>query len=300
TQHLRTLFPTRLFHPLAPLIDPKRETTSNPSPKSPRELCGRLARSVRDALAEVETYKRDFAGDGMRAVLARTGELQQQQQGQAQQLNPVWTRMYAANLDALASAETAQHRELETHASVERLRQDAAREKARWRDVVAALAPRLEGMEVTVVTPTQTADDQTADAQPMFEVRLVQASLTLRFRWLDAGEGKGKGKGDAEAQAQAQAQAGAGEWHLLDSDGHSDRFTLRTQIIDAVYARERKWDLAYLITLLASYTSTTPQLCAHCNSLLDGHAHLAVARKHIVDENAPGGGRWLPYHPGCL
>lgn len=215
------------------------------------ELCVGLKNSVTEGLAELDAFKRDFTSDTTRAVFARVGEVVQSDEAQTrtQGGNPVWTRLYDANLKAYLHDEERQRKEEERKEERERLVRDVEAEKGRWRDVVTTLGTQFDGMEVTIPQSQEQMQDQGGKEVPRFDVRYTRSSMMLRFRWWEPARKQGDGADD-DGDVQMQGGGDPGEWYIVDESRSFERTALRKSIVDAVKARQRKWDIAYLIVSL--------------------------------------------------
>ncbi|KAI5286898.1 hypothetical protein KEM54_006414 [Ascosphaera aggregata] len=341
TQNLRSLLPNRLFLPLEPVVDRKRETPRNPLPKHPAEMYDRLAISTREAIRELDLFKSDFTAPPVRAIFEHVDELMMMMMMRgrsvinsssssssksiggkggiataiatappAESLEPVplnthWSRLYDANLKALLRREEEEAKKGMDIARREKLKEIIRLEGIRWKDNLLEFGKMFE-VELEFILDVDVDMTAPSDGEKMrqqqdeeFTVRFVKRLFNLRLR--------------RRSLKNYPIEQGGGEWHIVDNktnetNSKKDGFrteadpnsTFKSQIIDAMNSRDKKWDIAYLVTLLYSYTPTTPQKCSQCDHILDGNAHLAIARKPVEDSTAPGGVRWLPYHPGCL
>ncbi|KAI5286411.1 hypothetical protein KEM55_000314, partial [Ascosphaera atra] len=263
-QHLRTLLPNRLFAPMRPLIDPSLATLINPMPQAPNELFDRLAETARESMEELDAFKTNYSSPAMRSIIQYIDERRRENKGLYPQMDFLWDVSYEALLGRMLKQEEKQLK-LEDDEE-QRIRDEQFRQTLpEWKSVVKMYSGTFPGL-VLYVPPTD-------DGKARFSARLTQVAIELHF------------------------VRGVREWHIAESMSNRTFSVLEAQIIEAINGRDQKWNLPYFIALLGSFADPAPKSCTRCGLLVDEYGHLATARKSVPDEDAPGGYKWLAYHP---
>ncbi|PLN79404.1 hypothetical protein BDW42DRAFT_128290 [Aspergillus taichungensis] len=273
---LRDLLPDRLLDPLLPIVNPK-VLKERSLPKSPQALLQQLSQTARAGIAEVNDLGATWRGDEMKAVWDRVEGNIRENGGQLLQPTGMWERDYNVLLEEL-EAEEKERRE-------QRAREEEDAERSRilameggWKAVVDAFVQRrIPGVKALV------SQERTA-----VEVVLVKAGMSFSVRPADGSDGSGVPDWEVESKSESQPAA----------------TKLESAVADYLNACPRRWDLAYLLDLISSYSDVKQRPCVKCGQVMNQSARLPTIRQpQQTPQQTQSDGQtttiWEAYHPNC-
>lgn len=247
---LRTLLPTRLLAPLAPIVQPKKGPGSGfggerPVPESPQALYQQLNHSARSGVNEVRRFQDTWRSPEMKAVWERV-ESDIRELGALLQPTGVWEVDYDEILERLVQEEKArneQERREEEGEEREKLRSTGAD----WRGIVESFAKKdVPGVRVV---PGE------SDTDASLSVALIKAGMVFQVR-----------------TAAGLQEDDMPNWQVATKVTPGRPVTkLETGIVDCLNSRGRQWDLGYLLVC-----STAPFLCLDLTTT----GHDILLRRH--------------------
>lgn len=218
--HLRTLHPTRLLAPLAPIVQPRKGERN--LPPSPQVLYQQLSHSARTCVNELEQFRAVWRGPEMKAVWGHVEASIKELGGQLLQPTGVWEADYGVLLDGLVKE--ANGREDEERMAEEEREKDGFRSAgADWRGVVDGFVKRdVPGVRVVA-----------SQGEAALTVALVKAGMVVLVN-------TGSVEGDDVP-----------DWRVASKVSPGRPITkLETAMVDCLNSRSRKWDLAYLLVCM--------------------------------------------------
>lgn len=267
--------PTRLLAPLVPIVDPNYskglETSEIPSqpPRTPQELFESLGRAARSGVDEVEAFKATWRGPQMESVWSRISdeliekdkEEQKKNGGQGgsewwPQTTGLWERDYTIILQQLHEdtqrelTKQAEQRQMADRRAA--LAADVAGESHDgWRATVAAFVAReIPGIRV-IVPPTGTGvqnDSSTGHnggggggTVGCFTVLIEPLSIYLYVH--------------RRRHSSSPGALDEGDWVVtLVPQSQFPQSRMADEIVQQLNARERKWELGYLLVSVTPFT----------------------------------------------
>lgn len=269
---LRTLLPDRLLAPLVPIINPECAASDNPVPESPQVLYAQLSEAARAGVADVEQFQTLWRSPEMKAVWDHVGDEIKENGGTLLQPTGVWERDYGVLLEELVK----EKREKDEQDGGVTERSKAQSMAANWRmDVETFLQKGVPGVRVV---PDQHEASVT--------IALVKTGMLF------------------QARAISEPDISVPEWRVSNVGPQSKlKPMLEMAICDCLNSRPRKWDITYLLDMIASYADVKQRPCAKCNKMTDDAAQLPVLRvcKSVPAQASDSGeiSIWEPFHPGC-
>ncbi|KAL2001477.1 hypothetical protein VTN02DRAFT_1696 [Thermoascus thermophilus] len=271
---LRTLLPDRLLAPLVPIVNPQKAGPGRPVPKTPEILCEQLSQAVRDGVAEVEEFKSMWQSPEMKLIWDRLDEKMKECDGDYPQPDGVWEQDYDVLLEELDREERIkEERRQKDEEEQERLR--ARSMEGGWKGIVESFRQKgLPGVRI-LLNKNET----------VITVVLLKAGMAFDIQEVDGQGGKGYS-----------------EWRVSNKQFAGEPKTkLGTGILICLNSRPRKWDLAYLLDMICSYSEVKQTRCLKCNRMTDNAAQLPTIRRPKQVES-PDGNKvisWEAYHQDC-
>ncbi|KAL1967072.1 hypothetical protein VTN77DRAFT_3596 [Rasamsonia byssochlamydoides] len=270
---LRSLLPDRLLAPITPIVNPRKAGSRKSIPKSPQQLYESLAQCARDGVAEVEEFKAMWQSPELKAVWGWVDEKLKESNGQYPQPTGMWERDYDVILRNLENEER-QKEEQRQKDIEEQERLQALSAEGSWRGVVESFEKRqLPGLRLLM-----------SKNEAMITVYLGRAGMAFDVQEVASPEDSGTFEWHVDAQPQL--------WKAPSR--------LETAICANLNRRPRKWDLAYLLDMIYSYSDVRRTPCKKCNRMTDNSAQLPVVRRPItVESDGKKSISWEAYHSGC-
>lgn len=211
--------PERILGPLKPIIT---ETPGNQrTPKSPQQLFEELSRAARDGIAEIDEFKSAWNGPEMKAIWDRADEKLKERQGEQPYVNNVWECNYDVMLKRLDKEEKLKEES--------KKREEEEAEKKRLALVEGGSESIVETFKARGTPGISIQFLPSASGNVRFSVQLHNISTTFYIQNI-----RGLGSHDAET------------WHV-GMDPQRNPSKLGLEIVDYLTARDRKWDLPYLL-----------------------------------------------------
>ncbi|KAL1856764.1 hypothetical protein Plec18170_003735 [Paecilomyces lecythidis] len=268
---LRTLLPERLLAPLIPIVNPRKAGPNRPVPKSPQILYEQLSQAARDGVAEVEDFKSTWQSPDMRAIWARMDEKMKECNGDYPQPTGVWEHDYDKLLEELDKEESTgqrQHKKAEEEQS-----RSQALSTGGWKGIVESFKQKgLPGVRVLL-----------NKNEDVITVVLLKAGMSFDIHEL-------------------HSQESGVEWRVSNKQHPGKPKTkLETSVSISLNQRPRKWDLAYLLNMISSYSDVKKTPCVKCNKMIDNTTQLPTIRrpKTVESPDRKKSTTWEAYHENC-
>ncbi|KAJ5108928.1 hypothetical protein N7456_005603 [Penicillium angulare] len=249
---LRQFVPAGLLEPLIPISSSQKATPDKPIAESPSILRNELDHAVRDRLASIEQFQSLWRGPELKPVWAHTEARLKEGSGQLLQPTGIWERDYGTLLEELTKAEkTNEDEKVREEEEAERTKVLSA--EGGWTAVIEKFTQRgLPGVRVI------NGQNQTSLA-----IALAKAGLVVLV----------EGVKDPDSDV-------ISEW-LVSSKVSPGRAPMKMEeaVIDCLNSRPRKWDLAFLLDMIASYGDIKQTPCTKCNRLTNNAARLPTTRR---------------------
>ncbi|GAD96507.1 hypothetical protein AOR_1_1752054 [Paecilomyces variotii No. 5] len=270
---LRTLLPDRLLAPLVPIVNPRRAGPNRPVPKSPQMLYEQLSQAARDGVAEIDDFKSTWQSPDMQAVWARMDEKMKECNGDYPQPTGVWEHDYDKLLEELDKEErTSQSRD--KRAEEEQSRSQAL-SAGGWKGIVESFKQKgLPGVRVLL-----------SKNEDVVTVVLLKAGMSFDIQ-----------------EVHGQEESGGMGWRVSNKQSPGKPKTkLETSVSMSLNQRPRKWDLAYLLEMISSYSEIKKTPCVKCNKMIDNTTLLPTIRRSKTVESPDGkkSTTWEAYHQNC-
>ncbi|PLB40495.1 RNA polymerase II mediator complex subunit MED27 domain-containing protein [Aspergillus candidus] len=270
---LRDLLPDRLLDPLLPILNP-RVLKERALPKSPQALLQQLSQTARAGVAEVNDLGATWRGDEMKPVWDRVQGNIRENGGQLLQPTGMWERDYNVLLEEL-EAEEKERREQQAREEEEAERSRIQTMEGGWKAVVDAFVQRRTPGVKALVSQERTA----------VEVVLVKAGMAFSVRPADGSDGSGVPDWEVESKSKSQPAV----------------TKLESAVADCLNACPRRWDLAYLLDLISSYSDIKQRPCVKCGQVMDQSARLPTIRQpQQTQSDGQTNTAWEAYHPNCI
>ncbi|KAJ5964474.1 Mediator complex subunit Med27 [Penicillium vulpinum] len=272
---LREFMPHGLLEPLVPIANPDRVTPGNPIAETPQILRASLDEAARARVADVQQFQSLWRDPELASAWAHVESRIKEANGQLIQPTGKWERDYDVLLEELARKEKSK--------VDERLREEeeAERTKAQstegeWQNVLERFVQRnIPGVRVVK------AQDETSLA-----VALVRAGVVFQVRGVSV------------------SGSPVSEWEVSSKIAGRSPTKLENAILGCVGSRPRKWDLAFLLDMISSYTDIKQTPCVKCNRLTDNGAQLPTLRRPQANQPSIDGPARIyvfdALHYGCL
>ncbi|KAJ5731197.1 uncharacterized protein N7483_005705 [Penicillium malachiteum] len=249
---LRQFIPAGVLEPLVPISSSNGISSSTPVAETPPILRNDLDHAVRDRLARIEQFQSMWRGPELKPVWARATARMKEANGQLIQPTGIWERDYDVLLAELTSAEKKKEDE--------RLREE-------------------EDAERTKVLSSEggwTAVTERFTQRGFPGVRFIKGSN-------DTSMGIALGRAGMLFVVEGVKDSGStdvSEWNVSSKvpPGRSP-VKLEEAILDCLNSRPRKWDLSFLLDMIASYANIKQTPCIKCNRLANNAARLPSIRR---------------------
>ncbi|KAL2866903.1 RNA polymerase II mediator complex subunit MED27 domain-containing protein [Aspergillus lucknowensis] len=271
---LRTLLPERLLEPLAPIVNPKG-STGNIAPNSPQKLFQQLSQAARAGVGEVGEFQAMWRSQEMKAVWERIDTLIHENAGQLLQSSGMWEQDYDTLLEDLTKQDII--RKEQSHRAREELERSQLQSvEGGWKAIVENFVQKnVPGVRVVL-----TKNDSS------FIVLLPKGGLSLRVHTIDAGQ-----------------ESGIPDWKVVSKRTSAEPpSTLENAVLDCLNSRPRKWDLNFLLEMIASYSNIYETRCVKCDKMTDKAANLPVLRRLKAAQSLkePQLPTFEAYHAACI
>ncbi|KAL4875457.1 mediator complex subunit 27-domain-containing protein [Aspergillus karnatakaensis] len=274
---LRTLLPERLLEPLAPIVNPKAAATRD-TPDSPQKLLEMLSQAARGGVKEVGEFQGLWRGREMKPVWERVDTLIYENAGRLLQPNGVWERDYDELLEELTAQDSAR-KEQQRRANEEQEREQTRVREGGWKGIVEEFAQRdVSGVKVASVK----------DGGSFF---VVLSKMGLAFKVI---------MGSALNQSQDLP-----DWNVSSKSALGEPTSrLEKGVLDCLNSRPRKWDLAFLLEMISSYSTIYQTPCTKCGAMQDKSTNLPTIRRANQPQTPtpaqPNQPCFEAYHPTCI
>ena len=218
---LRTLVPDRLLAPLTPIVNPNKNESSTPMPKSPQEMFEQLSQAAREGVAEVSAFKAEWNRPEMKVIWDRIDQKLAESGGDYPQPAGMWEQDYDVILKKLDREEKRQERQRKKIME-EQERSQLISVDGGWRSVVE-LFMKQDNPGLLITFP------QSAENLNYFFVLLRKISVMLCVQ-------QGQSIGDKRESA----------WQVK-SVPHGSTSKVEIEILNQISSRDRQWDLRYLL-----------------------------------------------------
>ncbi|KAL3462714.1 mediator complex subunit 27-domain-containing protein [Aspergillus heterothallicus] len=270
---LRTLLPERLLEPLAPIVNPKASTGTT-VPNSPQKLFQQLSEAARGGVSEVGEFQSMWRGRDMKPVWDRIDTLVYENAGQLLQSSGMWEEDYGSLLEELTKQDSVR-KEKEQRAKEELERSQLQSAEGGWKAIVDNFIQKnVPGVRITI-TKSDSA----------FAILLLKAGLSFKVNAVSVGQ-----------------ESEIPEWQVSSKQASADPPSkLESAVLDCLNSRSRKWDLAFLLEMISSYSNIFQTPCTKCNSITDNSANLPAIRhlKATQSSNKPQH-IFEAYHATCI
>ncbi|KAL4932366.1 RNA polymerase II mediator complex subunit MED27 domain-containing protein [Aspergillus undulatus] len=268
---LRTLLPDRLLEPMIPIVNPKAAPGKD---VPPQKLFEQLSEAARNGANEVAEFKALWRGKEMEAVWDRIDVLTYENAGQLLQSSGMWEYDYDKILEELTKQDSIRKQQLQT-VKEEQERSQLQSAEGGWRALVAKYAQEIiPGMRVL---PTK--------QESSFLVVLQKVGLAFKISAVNSGQ-------DAVPEFNVSSKSPSGE----------PTSKLETAVLDCLNSRSRKWDIAFLIEMIKSYSNLSQTPCTKCGKMQDNAANLPTLRraKPTESQTEPQQPTFVAYHTACV
>ncbi|KAJ5632358.1 hypothetical protein N7490_008697 [Penicillium lividum] len=273
---LRPFVPAGVLEPLGPISSSNGPSTNNPVAESPAALRNDLQNVIRSRISDIEQFQSMWRGPEMRPVWTHVEARLREANGQILQPTGIWEKDYDVLLAELSKAEKAKEDE--------RLREeeDTARTKAlssegEWTAVIERFVQQaIPGVRVIK------GQNQTSLA-----IALARAGMVF----LVAGVRDYNSSTVSGWQVSSRVAPGRSTTKLEQA------------VLECLNSRPRKWDLAFLLDMIASYADIKQTPCAKCTQLTNNAAQLPTIRRAQSTQPSTGDQLHLfafnAFHPSC-
>ncbi|KAE8355084.1 mediator complex subunit 27-domain-containing protein [Aspergillus coremiiformis] len=269
---LRTLLPDRLLDPLVPIVNPNA-AAGRAIPRSPQVLYEQLSQAAKGGVAEVAEFQNMWRSPDMKAVWDRLDAQIRENGGQLLQPTGIWDRDYAALLEELRKEETARA-EQQQKIEEELERSKIQSTEGGWRAIADSFIQRkVPGVRVLP------SNNEVA-------VTVVLPKAGMAFKVHTAGGSEAKGV--PEWQVSSRTMPG------------QIKTKLESAVSDCLNSRSRRWDLAYLLDMISSYSNIKQTPCVKCGKMTDNAAQLPTHRQHKQSSELQQPPIWEAYHASCI
>ncbi|KAF3492241.1 uncharacterized protein GIQ15_01758 [Arthroderma uncinatum] len=270
---LRGLVPARLLGPLKPVIT--QPPGCDKYQKSPQELCQELSQAARDGMAEIDSFRTSWNSPEMIDILDHVDARLKERNGEYPHMSNVWENDYEEVLASL-DREEKQMEEMKL-TQQDKLEKDKLESTpGGWRGIVEAFKARnIPGINLQILS---------FDDTERFSAELQSISITFYVQRTRGAVGH-----DSEM------------WHVSMGFQHSQP-KLASEVMDCIQSRQRKWDLQYLLEMIASYTNIKRSPCVACRKMINAKAQLPTVRKPktVAAPNDSAKTIWEAFHPLCV
>ncbi|OXV12139.1 hypothetical protein Egran_00100 [Elaphomyces granulatus] len=270
---LRTLLPDRLLGPLVPIVSP--HASHKKQAASPQILGEQLAQSARGGYAEVELFKLMWQSPEMKVIWDRIDNMLKESNGIYPQPSGMWERDYDVVLEELSAEE----RKLEERRQKDEELQERLKVLSTdggWKGVVESFRQRgLPGVQIVL-------------SRNEIFITVVLTKTGMAF--------------DIQGE-NGQVETGVSEWRVSSKQRPGVLTTkFESSVLNCLNSRPRKWDLAYLLDMMYSYSEIRNAKCKKCDQMIDRTAQLPAVRLPMTLESSDGKKSviWEPYHHGCI
>ncbi|KAJ5804863.1 hypothetical protein N7474_010750 [Penicillium riverlandense] len=249
---LRAILPQGLLEPLVPISNPDKATADNTISSSPRHLLNDLNQTARARIADVEQFQSMWRGPELKPVWAHVESRISESNGQLLQSTGKWEKDYDELRDELLKEEREKEEQrLREEEDIERVKAQST--EGQWQAVLDRFIQR----DVPGVRVIKGQD------QMEMTVALTRAGIFFLVH------------GSSEP-----GEAAVSDWQVSSkvASGKS-RTKLEDAILDCLGSRPRKWDLAFLLDMIASYADIKQTPCIKCQRLTNNAAQLPTLRR---------------------
>ncbi|KAK2740207.1 hypothetical protein FQN57_006218 [Myotisia sp. PD_48] len=272
-QRLRSLVPERLMAPLKPFIAQSWE--SGADQVLPGDLFQLLSQAVKDGITELDDFKSSWNSPEMGTILNRVDQRLAQRGGEYPHMNGIWHHSYEAMLKSLEiqgqmlGEEDAIRKENEEKINLQY-------SNGGWKSILSAFMARD--------SPGILVQDLSTNDAACFSIILQAISVVFYIQ-----HARNTRSQDAEI------------WHV-NSGIQQNPSKLTIEILECIQSRGKKWDLGYLLEMIASYAEIKTSPCVACKNLIDSSAQLPTKRipRPLPSLNNTTSYAWDPYHSLCI
>ncbi|KAJ5579469.1 uncharacterized protein N7459_005454 [Penicillium hispanicum] len=249
---LRQFLPEGLLEPLVPIANPHKLPPEHPVAESPPQLRNDLAHVARTRLATIEQFQSIWRGSELKPIWAHVETRMREANGQLVQPTGIWEKDYDVLLAEILKADRL------TEENQQSKEEEAERAKVQsseveWQAIVERFIQRN-------VPGVRTLKGQDA---PTLTLALARAGMAYQVE----GVRESDVPGISEWQVRSQMAPGRTPTKLEQS------------ILACLHARPRKWDLAFLLDMIASYADIKQTTCVKCARLTNNAAQLPTIRR---------------------
>ncbi|QKX54592.1 uncharacterized protein TRUGW13939_01680 [Talaromyces rugulosus] len=287
---LRTLLPNRLLAPINPIINDHQQRSNgsnnnNALPRNPQDLNARLTKAAISGVAEVAELRALWQSPETYAIWARLTQKMKEGNGAFPQPSGMWERDYAELLKELEAEDKSLRKDGDddddnNNNKGEGLERGQQSDITGWKAIVESFQQRQ-------LPHFRIATSKTSSSVLLVHLGLAGIAFELE-----------------QAAATSSSDSSTAEWRVSTHSSSSSRpvSRLETAIVQQLNARQRKWDLRYLLVcplfyilragkkltsqeMILAYSDIRRSPCKKCNMMTDSQAQLPIVRR-AVDSDA--------------
>ncbi|KAJ5659259.1 hypothetical protein N7507_005710 [Penicillium longicatenatum] len=248
---IRQFVPAGLLEPIVPISSSNTVSANNPAAETPAALRNDLEHAAHARLASLEQFQSMWRGPEMKPVWAHVEARLREANGQILQPTSMWEKDYDVLLAELTKAEkTKEDERLREEEDAERTK--ALSSEGEW----IAVIERFEQRNVPGVRVIK-GQNQTSLA-----IALSKAGMVFLV-----------------AGVQDHNSPAVSGWQVSSRVAPGRTTTkLEQAVLECLNSRPRKWDLAFLLDMIASYADIKQTPCIKCGQLTNNAAQLPTIR----------------------
>ncbi|KAJ5935543.1 hypothetical protein N7466_005090 [Penicillium verhagenii] len=249
---IRQFVPAGLLEPLGPISSSNKLSTNNPAAESPAVLRNDLGQSANARYASLEQFQSMWRSPEMKPVWAHVEARLKEANGQIIQPTGMWEKDYDVLFAEMTKAEkTREDERLREEEDAERTK--ALSSEGQWTAVIERFVQRdIPGVRIIK-----------GQNQTSLVVALARAGMVF----LVAGVRDFKSSDVSGWQVSSRVAPGRSTTKLEQA------------VLECLNSRPRKWDLAFLLDMIASYADIKQTPCTKCTQLTNNAAQLPTIRR---------------------